>query len=151
MKIFAIIFAGLAIIMVLCAATLISVTSIELTFNELVAEKLSNKPEEYFVVTDAEPVLLQAISHLGEPVSLHLLDETEIDDLINQYGTSNLEYQNNYYWVGILFVEPLEIYSQISWMSLFGLVVSTALLVSLAILKGLRQRKRKKQQPQAVN
>ena len=151
MKIFAIIFAGLTIIMVLCATTMISIFSIELTFNALVAEKLSNKPEEYFVVTNADPALLQAISHLGETVPLHSLDETEFDDLREQYRTSNIGYQNNYYWVGILCVTPSQIYSQILWMSLFGLGVSTILLVSLAILKGLGRRKRKKQQPQAVN
>jgi hypothetical protein len=79
------------------------------------------------------------------------LDETEFDDLRDQYRTGNMEYQNNYYWAGILIGDPPEIYSQILWMSLFGLGVSTILLVFLAIHEGLRQRKRKKQQPQVVN
>ncbi len=135
------VFIGLTVIVVLCAAILISVSSIELAFNALVAEKLSNKPEEYFVVTEAEPVLLQAISHLGEPVPFHLLDDTEIDDLMNQHGTSNLEYQNNYYSVSILFVEPPVIYAQVLWVSIFGLVVSTTFLAALAIRKGLKYKK----------
>jgi hypothetical protein len=138
--------------MVLCATTIILIPIIGTPSPVMVAEQLSNKPEEYFVVTNADPVLLQAISHLGESVRFNSLDETEIDDLINQYGTSNLEYQNNYYWVGMPIGEPLQIYSQILWMSLFGLVVSTTLLISLAILKGSGYfRKRKEQQPQVVN
>jgi hypothetical protein len=137
------IFAGLIIIIFLCATLLILIPYIGTPKPVMVAEKLSNKPEEYFVVTDADPVLLQAISHLGESVRFNSLDETEIDNLGDSHG-AYIEYQNNYYWVGILIGEPLEIYSQIFWMSLFGLVVSTTLLVSFAILKGLEQRKRKK-------
>jgi len=138
--------------MVLFAGIMVSISSIELIFTELVAEKLEDKPEEYFVVTNADPALLQAISHPGEPVPLHSLDETEFDELNNQYGTNNVEYQNNYYSVGILMVEPSRIYIAVFWMSLFGFVASTILLISLAISKGLGYvRKRKEQQPQVVN
>lgn len=137
------IFAGLIIIIFLCATLLILIPDIGTPKPVMVAEKLSNKPEEYFVVTDADPVLLQAISHLGESVRFNSLDETEIDDLRDQYGTSNIEYQNNYYWAGFPIGEPLQIYSQILWISLFGLGVSITLLVSLAILKGLGRRKHK--------
>ena len=138
--------------MVLFVGIMVSISSIELIFTELVAEKLEDKPEKYFVVTNADPVLLQAISHPGEPVPLHSSDETEIDDLIGQYGTNNMEYQNNYYSVVILMVEPSRIYIDVFWMSLFGFVLSTILLISLAILKGVSYvRKRKEQQPQVVN
>ena len=129
--------------MVLCATNMFLIPYIGTPKPVMVAEKLSNKPEEYFVVTDADPVLLQAISHLGEPVRFNSLDETEFDDLRDQYRTGNLEYQNNYYWAGILIGDPPEIYSQILWMSLFGLGVSTILLVSLAIHEGLGRRKHK--------
>jgi len=147
-----VVFAVLTAVMVVCAATMISVSSVELNFNALVTEKLASKPEEYFVLTDADPALLQAISHPGETVPLHLLDETEIDDLMEQHGTNNIEYQNNYYSIGILFVEPSGIYRDVFWMSLVGFVVSAAFLVSLAIFEGLRYvRKRREQQLQIVN
>ena len=147
-----VVFAVLIAVMVVCAATMISVSSVELNFNALVTEKLASKPEEYFVLTDADPALLQAISHPGETVPLHLLDETEIDDLMEQHGTNNIEYQNNYYSVGILFVEPSGIYRDLFLMSLVGFVVSAAFLISLAISKGSGYvRKREEQQPQVVN
>ncbi len=95
----------------------------------MLAEKLSNRPEEYFVVTNADPVLLQAISQLGESVSFNSLDETEIDDLIDQHGTSNVKFQENYYKVGILTGEPLMIYIQLWWICLFGFVTSTIILI----------------------
>jgi hypothetical protein len=66
------IFAGLIIIIFLCATLLIVIPYVGTPKPVMVAEKLSNKPEEYFVVTDADPVLLQAISHLGEPVFLFI-------------------------------------------------------------------------------
>lgn len=141
-------FALLTAIMVLCAALAFSSYSSigELDFNALKAEKLLDKPEKYFVVTNTDPALLQAISHSGEYVSLHLLDETQIDELIGQYGTSNIEYQNSYYIIRILYVEPSQIYALELWMSIFGFVVSTVLLISYTVFKGLSQvRKREKQ------
>lgn len=140
------IFAGLIIIIILCATYIIVLPHIAALKLAMVAEKLSNKPREYFVVTDADPVLLQAISHRGELTYFSSLDETEIDDLTGQHGTSNVEYQNNYYSAGILSVHPPEIYVQVFWISLLGLVVSTTLLATLTIRKGLGWRRRKKQQ-----
>jgi len=138
--------------MVLFVGIMVSISSIELIFTELVAEKLSNEPEKYFVVTNPDPMLLQAISHPGVPVPLRSLDETEFNELSNQYGTNNVEYQNNYYSVGILNVEPTRVYYDVFLMSLIGFVVSTILLISYAISKGLGYvKKRKEQQPQVVN
>ncbi len=149
-----IICALLTSILVLCAASAVSLNSFmgELDFNAMVAEKLSDRPEEYFVVTNADPTLLQAISNSGDYVSFHLLDETQMDELIGQHGTSNIEYQSNYYNIRILFVEPSPIYAEEFWMSIFGFVASTVVIVSYAIFKGLSQmRKTMKPKVQVSN
>ena len=130
--------------MVLCAASAVSLNSYigKLDFNAMKTEKLSDKPEAYFVVTNADPTLLQAISNSGDYVSFHLLDETQMDELIDQHETNNIEYQNNYYRVWILFVEPSQIYAEEFWMSIFGFIASTVVLVCYAIFKGLSQVKK---------
>jgi hypothetical protein len=121
--------------MLLCVALIVIIPYIGTARPSMIADKLSNTPEKYFVVTDADPVLVQAISHLGKPISFDSLDETEIGDLAYQYGTSNIEYQNNYYSVGVLVSEPSPIHILTFWASIIGLIMSTALLIYLAIRK----------------
>lgn len=146
MKTFSKFFTTLVIIMVLCAAIviLLPLFSFPPTMG-MVAEKLSNKPEEYFVVMDADPVLSQAIAHLGESVPFYSLDTIEFDDLRDQHGTSNIEYQNNYYRVDIFSVTPKLSYelSIIFWISFFSFIVSTILLTSLIIHKRFRLERKK--------
>ncbi len=142
------IFAILTAIILLCAALAFSFYSSigELDFNAIQAEKLSNKPEKYFVVTNADPTLLQAISHLGEYVSFHLLDETQIDELIDQYGTNNIGYQSNYYRIYIVFVEPSQFNAEGFWMSIFGFIASSVFLVSYSVFKVIGDIKKRKKQ-----
>ena len=132
--------------MTLCAVSAVSLNSYigELDFNAMIAEKLFDKPEEYFVVTNADATLLQAISNSGDYVSFHLLDETQMDELIGQHGTSNIEYQNNYYNIRILFVEPSPIYAEEFWISIFGFAASSVILVFYAIFKGLSQMRKQR-------
>lgn len=141
-------FALLTVVLVLCAALALSFYSSieELDFNAIKAEKLSDKPEKYFVVTNIDPALLQAISHSGEYAFFHLLDETQIDELIGQYETNNIEYQNNYYRIYILFVEPSPINAEGFWISIFGFVASTFVLVSYAFFKVIGSIKKRKKQ-----
>jgi len=136
--------------MVLCATNLILIYIFQSPSLDMVADKLENKPEEFFVVTDADPILLQAISHLGEPIRFSSMDETRIDDLTDKHGTNDMEYQNSYYRVRIAVGDRVTLLGSIlMWISLIGLVISTILLISLAIFKGLGHvRKRKEQQGQ---
>jgi hypothetical protein len=111
----------------------------------MIAEELPDKPEEYFAVTEADSVLLEAISNLGKAVHFNSLDETQIDELTYQHGTSNLEYQNNYYRVGIPIVEPASIYSQILWVSIVGFAISTTTLIAIVTLTGASHFRKQRQ------
>lgn len=138
------IFAGLIIIIVLCAATIVLITYVVTPSHIIIAEKLSNKPEEYFVITTPDPVLLNAISHVGETVSFNSFDETEFDELVDQHGTGNIEYLNNFYFVGFPPAgDPSFNYVLIYWVSLFGFVISITLLIYFSVLKNRGQRRDK--------
>lgn len=132
----------LAVLFLFCVALLILIPHIATPKVEITAEKLSSIPEQYFVVTEDDPVLLQAISQLGEPGSVNSLAETEIDDWIKEHGTNNLKFQENYYKVYIPIVEPPEIYAQILLLALFGAVASGISLISVIIANKLKTRQR---------
>ena len=156
MKTFTKVYAGLTIIMVICAASafLMPLLIPPLSgYSDLVVEKLQDKPEKYFVVTNPDPVLSQAISSGGR-APFHSFAEIQIDDLMNQYGTNNIEYQNNYYWVGTQFVEVTwsNEASMFFWLFVSGFIVSLILLASIAFVKGGLDhlKKQKEQQPQAL-
>ena len=102
----------------------------------MTADKLSSKPENYFVVTEADPILREAIS-TGKIVRFDSLDETQIDELTSQHGTPNLEYQDSYYRVGYLRGDPPMIYGQIYLVSFFGLVASVFVLICYVSFKEL--------------
>jgi len=133
---------AILIIIIFICATSIAFLYFGATKHVMMAEKLSDKPEEFFVVTNPDPVLLKAISTL-ERVCFYSFDETRFDELIGgEYGGANIEYQGNYYFVGIPIVEPdIFMFGLVFGISIFGLVTSTTLLVSHAIRKGSRQRK----------
>ncbi|MEM4243333.1 MAG: hypothetical protein QXP44_00840 [Candidatus Bathyarchaeia archaeon] len=86
--------------------------------------------------------MLQAISQLGEPVSVNSLAETEIDNWIKEHGTNNLKFQENYYKVYIPIVEPPEIYAQILLLALFGAIAAGIALISVILANKLRKRER---------
>lgn len=130
----------LVVLFLFCVALLILIPHIATSRVEVTAEKLSSIPEQYFVVTEDDPVLLQAISQLGEPVSVNSLAETEIDNWIKEHGTNNLKFQENYYKVYIPIVEPPEIYAQILLLALFGALASGIALISVIIANKLKKR-----------
>lgn len=66
--------------------------------------------------------------------------------MIGQYETNNIEYQNNYYRIYILFVEPSPINAEGFWISIFGFVASTFVLVSYAFFKVIGSIKKRKKQ-----
>jgi len=60
------------------------------------ANRLDGEPEEYFVLENPDPHLLQAIS-TENYVVLDSVDDTQIDDLIQTHGTNNIKFHSAYY------------------------------------------------------
>ena len=71
-------------------------------YYQLDADKLNDKPQNYFTLTNPDPYVLKAIN--GEYVYPNY-DDTTIDELIRQYQTSNVEYNGSYYSIGLVFVD----------------------------------------------
>lgn len=142
-----ILFMLLPIIMAICAITLLLHVS-NVPYTQIAAYRLEDKPEKFFAITDADPALLEAISKPAERVRVNALDDIQIDNLINQYMTNNLEYQNNYYRIDIAMVDNVSPVTVLVIPALIGLVVSTILLIALIGLKvvSLFQKKAMKQQ-----
>ncbi len=67
------------------------------------AEKLTTKPEQYFILSNPDPYVLRAIN--GEQNLLAPQRETQILDLEEQHKTSNVEYNGSYYAVWVAFVD----------------------------------------------
>ena len=89
-------------IIVLCTIFITSIIVVfQSTYVEITAIKLANEPEKYFVVINAEPALLRAISDPGKHVRLCSLNGIQIDDLIVQHGTTNIKCENDYYEIRI--------------------------------------------------
>ena len=68
----------------------------------LVATKLEQKPDRYFLLENPDNYVLQAINE-NKPVSF---GTSKIFELISMHNTPNVEYENEYYNVGILMVDP---------------------------------------------
>ena len=76
MKTFTKVYAGLLLIMVVCGATVFLIPVFDPPlggYAELYAWKLTDKPRDYFVVTNPDPTLLEAISS-GKGV-IYLFDD----------------------------------------------------------------------------
>lgn len=73
----------------------------------IVAEKLSAKPEQYVVVTDPDPYLLEALSNPRSLVFVYSWKDTPMFDALLNAGTDNVEYNDAYYRVGFGSVDPV--------------------------------------------
>jgi hypothetical protein len=140
------VFATLIIIMVFLGTTAVLLPRLVPPFTgwtELTADKLAEKPEKYFEVINAEPILLEAIAsgHVRCSTS-----DTQIDDLASQYNTNNIEYKSEYYSVGFVCVEAIGWSNEMMLaynLSICGFMVSLTLLISTVLVKGgLDRRKR---------
>jgi hypothetical protein len=67
------------------------------------AERLSQQPDTYFILENPDAIVSQAISNPEEYVTINSLEDTQIDELIDEHNTSNIKVNNSYYWIGIVF------------------------------------------------
>ena len=129
---------GLSTVFLLCIIAIIIIPLVATPAPVLMVEKLSEKPQHYFTVTNPDPILAEAITHPGQPIQFNSLSETQIDELTSKNDTPNFEYQNTYYVAGIPMVEPLAIYGQIMLISFVGILISGIALITLIIISGTR-------------
>jgi hypothetical protein len=96
------------------------------------ADKLTEKPVKYFVLSNPDQYVLKVIDDDENYVIVHYND-TQIDELTRQYGTNNIEYNGSYYTIGIAFVDafPTPTLPHI----LAGFVISILSIVIISIFQ----------------
>ncbi len=85
----------------------------------LVAEKLTEKPDMYIPLTEPDHYVLQAVSNPGEEVVVGAWGNSEFDEMVETYGTNNVEINGNYYQIQVYSKENL-FWGNLFWLSLAG-------------------------------
>ena len=99
----------LILISVILTLTIIAFVDILVTAQSsgtaMVAFRLEETPETYFVIEDPDSYFLKAIANEGEPVFLGLFGETNIDELITLHNTTNVRYLDDFFIIYRLSVD----------------------------------------------
>ena len=130
-------------LVVLCVASVYVATNLGTPAQEgeyglhIFAHQLPEKPSTYVVLTTADSYVSSAISNLNQDVYVGSWGSTQIDDVLLANHTGNIEFNSNYYSIGLLSADPAPLiqYSTLllltySWI-LWGIA---AILVTLIIL-----------------
>jgi hypothetical protein len=102
------------------------------------ADKLTEKPANYFALSNPDQYVLKVIDDEENYVIVHY-DETQIDELTRQYGTNNVEYNGSYYTIGIAFVDSFPP-TTLPYI-LAGFVISVSAIIILSIFQVVKRYK----------
>lgn len=97
-------------------------------------DKLNEKPAEYFSLPNPDQFVLQAIQ-TESYVDTGSLNGTQIDQLIMQHGTNNIEYKGSYYRVQIAAVDRFPPYLLQAGICYVGIIISISAVVILFIFR----------------
>jgi len=101
----------------------------------IIAHDLPEKTQSYFAFENPDPYVLEAISNPGKPIYIHYFNYTQIDEMIESYGTSNIEYNYHCYNVDLVYTDSIAVGDFIpiliaaAWL-LFGL---SAIIVAVRV------------------
>ena len=140
---------ALIAIMGLSAFTLIYIPARYHPTYAIQAERLTEKPDTYFYLENPDAYVSQAISNPQEFVILNSFDDTKIDELVEEHNTSNVQVDDNYYQIGIIYGDNFPSMTEyyLYWISLAALPLSIIASIVIVLFKAkdrfLRQKKRK--------
>ena len=101
----------------------------------MVAFRLEEIPETCFAIEDPDSYFLKAVANEGEPVFLGLFGDTNIDELITLYNTSNVSYLDDFFVVSMLSVDAFSFGPYLLHAAIIGFVL---LIVYCFISKALK-------------
>ena len=103
------------------------------------AERLSQQPETYFILENPDAIVSQAISNPEEYVTINSLEDTQIDELIGEHNTNNVQTNDSFYQIGIVFGDsfPSLFESYLYLVSLVTLPISIIALVAVVLFKAI--------------
>lgn len=94
----------------------------------LVASDPMEKPDKYMPLTNPDSYVLQAIEDTGMPVFIGSWQCTQFDELIQTYGTNNVEFNGNYYEIQTLSADTF-VYTTIFWLLTIAWVIFTISII----------------------
>ena len=95
-----IVLACFTLMLVLSVYGIVMLPSVYHPSYSIYATKLNDKPSTYFVLDNPDKYFLESISRNYSSV-FNSLDDTKVDELRNNYGTNNIEYNGTYYEISI--------------------------------------------------
>jgi hypothetical protein len=87
----------------------------------LVAERLTEKPDDYIPLANPDPYVLQAVAHPGDEVVVGAWDNSEFDEMMSSYGTNHVEINGKYNRIHVYSKETF-VFSGLFWLSIAGWV-----------------------------
>ena len=131
----------LVIVAVLSAIVLIAIPAIYHPTYTISAERLGQKPDTYFHLENPDNYVSQAISNPQESVIMDSLEDTQIDEMIEEHNTSNVQVNDIYYKIGIVFEDnfPTMFEYSLYCTSLVALPLSVVAIIFIIMSKVKRQ------------
>lgn len=140
---------ALTILALLSATALIVIPTQHYGFYFVKAESLSQQPDSYFALENPDAVVSQAISNTQESVTVSSLEDTQLDEMIDEHNTNNVQVNDSYYEIRIGVGDRFPVIEPMLYlMSLFTLPLSLTAIAIITLLKVRRQNSNKKTQTQ---
>ena len=140
---------ALTILALLSATALIVIPTQHYVFYFVKAESLSQQPDAYFALENPDAVVSQAISNTQETVTVYSLEDTQLDEMIDEHNTNNVQVNDSYYEIRIGIGDRFPVIEPILYLTcLFTLPLSLASIAIITLRKIKRQNSNKKTQTQ---
>ena len=143
---------ALIAIMGLSAFTLIYIPARYHPTYAIQAERLTEKPDTYFYLENPDVYVSQAISNPQESVIINSFEDTQIDELIEEHNTSNIQVSDSYYQIGIMYGDNFPSMTEyyLYWISLAALPLSIIASIGIVLFKAANRFLRRKRQESKV-
>lgn len=91
----------------------------------LVATELTERPDNYFVLTSPDPFTLEAIQNPGMYIGVTFVEEDKVTflDLAEEHDTPNVEFEEKYYHINVMVDLIVPFLQLILLVELAGIVV----------------------------
>ena len=100
------------------------------------ATKLKDKPTNYFALDKPDKYFLEAIAKNYSSV-FNTLDDTQIDELVSEYATDNVQYNGTYYSVAIAIGDNFPPF-MLPQALLGGIVISISAIIIVSVWKAAK-------------
>lgn len=95
----------LTLVAVSSAIALVAVPALYYPSYIVKAERLTQKPDTFFVLENPDPMVSQAISNPQKSAEIRSLEDTQIDELIDENNNDNVQVNDSYYQIEIVCVD----------------------------------------------